>query len=105
MSSPDRPDRFEAARLEKLNKIVELGHDPFGGRFDGHRAIGEVRPLCPSEAGVNGERVRIAGRIMLRRKAGKLRFFDVQDATGKLQLLFSRGDLSDAQWELMGQLD
>ena len=105
MSQPPRPDRFEAARLEKLNKIVELGHDPFGQRFDGHRPIGEVRPLCPEAAGENGDDVRIAGRIMLRRKAGKLRFLDVQDATGKVQLLFSRGDLSAEQWELMSQLD
>lgn len=105
MSQPERPDRFEAARLEKLQKIVALGHDPFGQRFDGHRPIADVRPLCPDAAGVNGPDVRIAGRIMLRRKAGKLRFFDVQDATGRIQLLFSRGDLSDAQWELMSQLD
>jgi lysyl-tRNA synthetase class 2 len=54
---------------------------------------------------VLGESVRVAGRIMLRRKAGKLRFFDIADATGKIQLLFSRGDLSEEQWELMGQLD
>lgn len=105
MSAPQKPDRFEAARLEKLQKIVELGHDPFGQRFDGHRPIAEVRPLCPAESGVNGDAVRVAGRIMLRRKAGKLRFLDIADATGKVQLLFSRGDLSDEQWELMGQLD
>jgi lysyl-tRNA synthetase class 2 len=105
MSAPLKPDRFEAARLEKLQKIVELGHDPFGQRFDGHRPIAEILPLCPEQSGVNGDTVRIAGRIMLRRKAGKLRFFDVHDATGKIQLLFSRGDLSDEQWELMSQLD
>ncbi|MEZ6066214.1 MAG: lysine--tRNA ligase [Planctomycetaceae bacterium] len=105
MSNVQKPDRFEAARLQKAEKIVELGHDPFGQRFDGHRAIADVRPLCPDESGVSGERVRIAGRIMLRRKAGKLRFFDIQDATGKVQLLFSRGELSEEQWELMGQLD
>jgi lysyl-tRNA synthetase class 2 len=105
MSAPSKPDRFEAARLEKLQKIVELGHDPFGHRFDGHRPIAEVLPLCPEASGVNGDRVRVAGRIMFRRKAGKLRFYDVRDATEKIQLLFSRGDLSDEQWELMSQLD
>ncbi len=98
-------DRFEAARLQKLQKIVELGHDPYGQKFPGHQPIGDVRPLCPEESGVNGPEVRLAGRIMLRRKAGKLRFFDIQDATGRIQLLFSRGDLTDAQWELMSQLD
>jgi lysyl-tRNA synthetase, class II len=105
MSQGKKPDRFEAARRQKLEKIVELGHDPFGQRFDDHAPIADVRPRCPDESGVNGEKVRVAGRIMLRRKAGKLRFFDIHDATGKIQLLFSRGDLSDEQWELMGQLD
>jgi len=84
MTQPRKPDRFEAARLEKLQKIVELGHDPFGQRFDGHRAIADVRPLCPEQSGVNGDRVRVAGRIMLSRKAGKLRFYDVQG--GAIQL-------------------
>src|SRR5690606_4730779 len=76
-----------------------------GQRFDGQAAIAEVRPRCPEESGVNGEAVRVAGRIMLRRKAGKLRLFDIEDATGKIQLLFSRGDLSEEHWKLMGTLD
>ncbi|MCA9056057.1 MAG: lysine--tRNA ligase, partial [Planctomycetaceae bacterium] len=105
MSLIAKPDRFEAARLQKLSRIQELGHDPFGQRFDGQLEIGAARPRCPEASGVNGERVRVTGRIMLRRKAGKLRFFDIQDATGRIQLLFSRGDLADDQWELMQQLD
>jgi len=98
-------DRFEKARLEKLQKIVELGHDPFGQLFENHVVIREARGLAPGENGVLGDETRVAGRIMLRRKAGKLRFFDIEDATGKIQLLFSRGDLADEQWELMSQLD
>ena len=100
-----KPDRLEQARIDKLEKIVALGHDPYGGRFDGRRTIGSVRPLCPAESGTPGEAVRIAGRILLRRKAGKLRFFDIADATGNMQLLCSRGDLAEAQWELMSQFD
>ncbi len=92
MTQVQKPDRFEAARLQKLDQIVELGHDPFGQRFDDHLSIAVVRPRCPQESGVSGETVRVAGRIMLRRKAGKLRFYDIEDATGKIQLLFSRGD-------------
>nr|AUN35861.1 class II lysyl-tRNA synthetase [uncultured bacterium] len=100
-----KPDRFEQERLKKLEQIVALGHDPFGQRFDGHTAIDRARDMAPKEAGIDGEEVRVAGRIMLRRKAGKLRFYDIQDYTGSIQLLFSRGDLTDDQWELMGQLD
>ncbi len=108
VAQPERssePDRFEKDRLKKLEQIVALGHDPFGQRFDGHVPIESARAQCPDEPGVDGPVVRVAGRIMLRRKAGKLRFLDIQDATGTIQLLFSRGDLSDAQWELMQQFD
>lgn len=103
--SGSKPDRFEKARLEKLHKIEELGHDPWGQRFDNHQHIAEIRPLCPEAAGELGEKVRIAGRIMLRRKAGKLRFFNIKDQTGTIQLLVSRGDLTDEQWQLVGAFD
>lgn len=98
-------DRFEKARLDKLNKLVELGQDPFGQRFDDHTAIQEARDLAPDEPGQTGQKVRIAGRILGRRKAGKLRFFDVQDWTGRIQLLFSRGELSEEQWQTVSALD
>lgn len=100
-----KPDRFEAARLVKLEQIEELGHDPWGQRFDDHISIRDAREKCPEEAGVEGEKVRIAGRLMTRRKAGKLRFFDIKDWSGRIQLLVSRGDLTEHQWKLVGALD
>lgn len=103
--SPQKPDRLEQARIDKLEKIVALGHDPFGGRFDDHAPIAAVRAKCPDASGTPGGAVRIAGRIMLRRKAGKLRFFDVADSSGSIQVLCSRGDLGEEQWELMSQFD
>ena len=100
-----KPDRFEAARLVKLEQIEELGHDPWGQRFDDHISIKEAREKCPEASGELGEKVRIAGRLMTRRKAGKLRFFDIKDWSGRIQLLVSRGDLSEEQWKLVGALD
>ena len=100
-----KTDRFEKARLEKLEKIVQMGLDPFGQRFDDHISITDARSQVPDEAGVSGDPVRVAGRVMSRRKAGKLRFYDVKDQTGRIQLLFSRGDLSEEQWSLMGEMD
>ncbi len=98
-------DRFEKVRIEKLEKIEALGQDPWGQRFDDHWAISKVLDAIPAESGESGSEVRLAGRIMLRRKAGKLRFYDVKDQTGRIQLLFSRGDLSEDQWALMSALD
>ena len=105
MTTGSKPDRFELARLEKLEKIQSLGHDPWGQRFDNHEAIASARSRCPEESGVDGDAARVAGRIRTRRKAGKLRFIDLQDQTGRMQLMFSRGDLTEAQWELMSALD
>ncbi len=105
MNSGIKPDRLELARLEKLEKIQSLGHDPWGQRFDNHQAIAAVREKCPAESGTDGETVRIAGRIMGRRKAGKLRFIDLQDQTGSIQLLCSKGDMTEPQWELVSALD
>lgn len=34
---------WETSRRDKLKKIAELGHDPWGSRFDGHMAIAEIR--------------------------------------------------------------
>ena len=48
-STPPPPDDgadaglHEAARREKLRKIAALGHDPWGGRFDGRTLLGEIR--------------------------------------------------------------
>jgi len=105
MTSVQKPDRLELARLEKLEKIQSLGHDPWGQRFDDHLAIAAVRERCPSESGIDGETVRVAGRIMGRRKAGKLRFIDLQDQSGSIQLLCSRGDMTEPEWELVSALD
>ena len=67
---------LEAVRIEKLRRIEALGLDPWGSRFDGHRAIADVRalPLPTPEEGSDapGPTVRVAGRIMLRRGQGKV---------------------------------
>ena len=42
-SSSQSPGVHEAARREKLRKLQSLGIDPWGGRFDNHRPIAEIR--------------------------------------------------------------
>ncbi|MBI5760944.1 MAG: lysine--tRNA ligase [Planctomycetales bacterium] len=99
------PDRLEAARLEKLHALEALGVDPWGERFDNHLPIGRAREQCPTEAGVIGAEVRVAGRIMLRNNKGKLKFFHIKDWTGRIQLMCSKSDFSEEQWKLVELLD
>ena len=109
---------LEAARREKLKKIEALGHDPWGGRFDDHMPIGEIRsredeivvePLGEGETGKSpqqsGPKVRAAGRIILRRKKGKLIFMDIRDWTGTIQLFLGKNQVGEENWELAQCLD
>ncbi len=99
--------QHEVSRAEKLRRIEELGIDPWGGRFDGHMPIAEVRqrPAVPFEQNPI-ERVRAAGRIVLRRIQGKgLHFLVILDQTGKVQVMLNKRQLSDPEWALAQNLD
>ncbi len=98
-------DRLEAARLEKLAKIEALGLDPWGQRFDGHMHIEQARELCPTEQGVDGQTVRVAGRLVRWSDSGKLRFAHVQDYTGRIQIMISKAEVSEQLWGLVESLD
>ena len=49
---------------------------------------------------VVGPKVRAAGRIVLQRKAGKLRFVDVRDWTGQIQLFIGKNQVGPEGWDL-----
>ena len=104
----------EAARREKLKKVADLGVDPWGGRFDDRALIGDARALestietSTDDEGATAERgprVRVAGRVMLRRKAGKLFFLDLQDWTGRVQIFLGKKQVDEQSWELAQCLD
>ena len=44
--------------------------------------------------------MRAAGRIVLSRDAGKLRFINIQDWTGNIQLLVGKAQVGDESWAL-----
>jgi lysyl-tRNA synthetase, class II len=138
-SSPQQPvaEGFhEAARREKLRRIEELGHDPWGGRFDDRSLIGNIRaradeikfakssgevvelPENPASdpnfrqwlsslgtGEMQGPKVRAAGRIVLQRDTGKLRFVDIVDWTGKVQLFIGKNQVGEENWKLAEQFD
>ncbi len=52
-----------------------------------------------------GPDVRVAGRIILMRTAGKLVFLNIRDLTGDIQIMIPKGHVSDADFELTKLLD
>jgi lysyl-tRNA synthetase class 2 len=103
-------ESLESVRAEKLKRIADLGLDPWGRRFDGHRAIADVRALDvprpqEGETPEPGPAVRIAGRIMLRRGQGKVVFLDVRDWTERIQVFIGKKQVGDQGWALVDELD
>ena len=95
------------ARRDKLAKLQELGIDPWGSRFDNSQAVASVRKEGESIAqdADDGPTVRVAGRIMLLRNAGRLVFLDLVDRTGRLQGMIVRRAIKLSNTAAVGCLD
>jgi len=127
----------EASRRAKLQRIIELGHDPWGSRFDNRSLIRDIRAragevyfqtedgrrvelpadfsaesfdrkgwkTAQGKGDLAGPKVRAAGRIMLQRDTGKLRFVNIQDWTGEIQLFIGKNQVGEENWALAQQFD
>lgn len=103
----DETQDLTEVRLEKMQRIEALGIDPWGHRFDGTMPIGEVRtlPAEPFAEDKPGPRVRVAGRVVRYRTAGKLLFLEIWDQTGRVQLMVRVNKITETEWKLAQQLD
>ncbi|RZS79460.1 lysyl-tRNA synthetase class II [Motilibacter rhizosphaerae] len=89
--SPAGLSEQEQVRREKLARLREQGVDPYPVGFARTDTVAEVRErhegLAPDTA--TGERVAVAGRVVLNRIGGKLCFATLRDMTGDLQVMLS----------------
>ncbi|GIW79095.1 MAG: lysine--tRNA ligase [Gemmatales bacterium] len=99
----DALNTFEASRAEKLQRLKELQIDPWGGRFDDHRPIREIRALDPEAEPPH--QVRAAGRILQRRVQGKVHFVDIWDWTGRIQVYLGQKQIGELGWKITQNLD
>ncbi|MDO4288839.1 MAG: lysine--tRNA ligase [Eubacterium sp.] len=77
-----------AIRREKLKKLQDEGRDPFQiTRFDVTAHADEVNNNFEA---YEEKEVSMAGRIMSKRGQGKVGFYDIQDATGRIQLFLKK---------------
>jgi len=91
-SSPDvgvREAELIAARRANLAALRSQGADPFAvTRFDVEAQAAELQRRFAElpAGGESGERVAVAGRLMLMRGQGNVAFADLWDQSGKIQL-------------------
>lgn len=104
--SQEKKEDLESIRAEKLERIAALGLDPWGQRFDGHCSIASARELSAQIIeGSEPPRVRVAGRIMLRRGQGKVHFLELRDWTGRIQIFLGKNQIGEQGWALAQELD
>ncbi|MBE6467021.1 MAG: lysine--tRNA ligase [Alphaproteobacteria bacterium] len=93
------------SRLVKLKNLQEKGYNPYPYKFVPNAYAADLQEKYKDiEAGTDTEdRVTIAGRAMAVRNSGM--FIDVKDKSGKIQAFCHKNHLSEADLELLKNLD
>ncbi len=101
------PEDEYARRLGAVEAIRDAGGDPYPVRFDRdrtaaslHEEFGSLEP--GTETGVT---VRVAGRLLLIRRQGKLIFATLRDGTAAIQLFVSQAEVGEEGMAGFGGLD
>ena len=89
-------------RLEKLEKLRDLGVNPYPYNFDVSHHSKEIVDGFDNMA---DKPVSVAGRIVSLRKMGKASFFHVQDMEGKIQVYIKRDEVGGGIYEIFKLLD
>ena len=99
----------QEARIAKMNALREQGIDPFGKAF--HRTSNsqlikdEYSEKSAEELESLHAEVSIAGRIMQKRRMGKLGFIHLLDREGKIQVVINKRIIGDEIYELFKASD
>ncbi len=91
-------NKFEQQRQQHLERIKQLGIDPYGSRYDETESSVSVKDRFVD--GDETQRGKCAGRIVLLRDIGKLIFLTLRDSQGAIQIGLSKKLLTE-QWELV----
>ncbi|WP_241426718.1 lysine--tRNA ligase [Dysosmobacter acutus] len=90
-------------RREKLKALQDAGKDPFEQTFfDWNATSGKIRENFDA---MEGQEVRVAGRLMSKRGMGKVSFCDLQDRDGRIQLYARRDEMDEAQYNEFRKYD
>jgi len=93
-------DEIKQVRQEKLKALVQKGLDPYGFRFQGAVPVKEILDDFQE-----GKKVTVAGRIMAKRKHGKVMFMDLRDITEKIQLFVRKDNVGEELFDIADHLD
>lgn len=99
----------EIIRRQKMEELKAMGIDPFGHAYERTHKSGQIREefgeLTKEELEEKNVTVKIAGRIMTKRRQGKAGFMHIQDLDGKIQIYVRKDVLGDDAYEVLKKSD
>jgi len=99
----------ELVRREKLQELIDKGIDPFGQKFDVTAYSKEIKEKYGDKTHEELEEmvveVKLAGRIMTKRRKGKVCFMHIQDREGQIQLYVRKDAIGEDVYELVKKGD
>lgn len=99
----------EEARRQKMEQLRAEGIDPFGQAYDQTDHAADLRSQYGDDSAEDlvkeDVHVSIAGRIMTKRRMGKLGFVTLLDRSGHIQVVINQRIVGDAVYELFKSAD
>ena len=92
-------NEYREQRLASMATLKEMGFEPYGCKFE-HDDLQKVRAEFEE-----GKSVRVAGRLLMIRRMGKMNFCTMNDGTDRFQLIFKRDELSETMFAAFKQLN
>ena len=94
----------EIIRRNKMNDLKEKGIDPFGQKFVRNANSASIKAAyaekTKEELEESNIEVSIAGRIMTKRRQGKIGFMHIQDRDGQIQIFLKLDLLGEESYDL-----
>ena len=99
----------ELARRQKMEELRQKGIDPFGQAFKRDANSKSIKDaydnLSKEELEKENIEVNIAGRIMSKRRMGKMCFMHILDKDGQIQLVINKQEVGEEAYELVKSSD
>ena len=92
----DINNELTKVRFEKEEKLKELGIITHPERFERTHTLKEAMTLPEGT-----ENVSVAGRVMSKRKMGKISFMDLRDIEGRIQLCIKKDEVGEEFYKLI----
>jgi len=89
-----REEQIIGERIRKLNEIKEQGIDPYAYEFKEKDNCGDLQEKYMGLAAeeTTKDKVRVAGRVMIKRDMGKISFAKIKDGSGEIQIILQKGE-------------